>query len=113
MPPRPFPLQLGVGIDIIHKPRLRRLILKNVDEVRSLRAFLRRMLTDNEQREFWDRMKPSASLLQSEETICKTVDYLAGRCTSSLSIRLATKIRVLMLSQMGCERSCYQGREAS
>lgn len=79
MPPRPFPLQLGIGIDTIHKPRLRRLVLKDIDEDRSLRAFLRRLLTQSEQREFWGRMPPKGSLLQSEDGICTAVDYLAGR----------------------------------
>jgi holo-[acyl-carrier protein] synthase len=88
MPPRPFPFQLGVGIDIIHKPRLRRLVLKEVNEARSLRAFLRRMLTHNEQYEFWERMKPTESLLQTEDGICKTVDYLAGRYIASYTNRM-------------------------
>ncbi|KJX94207.1 4 -phosphopantetheinyl transferase superfamily protein [Zymoseptoria brevis] len=105
MPPRPFPLQLGIGIDIIHKPRLRRLVLKDLDEARSLRALLRRMLTQSEQREFWGRMPPEGLLLQSEHGIGTVVDYLAGRWAAKEAAIKAGKPRNLRLMEVEIRRA--------
>lgn len=91
MPARPFPFQLGIGTDIVHIPRIRRLVerlsSKDVTKIvdaghasqnTSVAQLLRRYLTQREQVDFWSRFG-SHDKIFTGDALEKTAVYLAGR----------------------------------
>ncbi|KAF2864496.1 4'-phosphopantetheinyl transferase [Piedraia hortae CBS 480.64] len=103
MPPRPFPLQLGIGTDIAQISRIRQLIDSSSEEhgVR-LTRFMTRFLTWREQEQFWKRFQ-DASGPQKEQSM----QYLAGRWAAkeaaikAVGRKDVTPFRVQILSRTG------------
>lgn len=79
MPPTPFPFQLGIGTDIVHRSRIQRLLLRPQPwaRERNLKRYLVRFLTYRESREFWHRFETSHDLFTNH--IDHLTRYLAGR----------------------------------
>lgn len=80
MPPRAFPYPFKLGIDICHIPRVKSILLRNVDkgekQTRPLSRFLSKVLTWPERQYFWDRFKDHDAAYKD---ISKVSQYLAGR----------------------------------
>lgn len=96
-PPLPFPLALNIGTDIVHLPRITRLITRPGGY---LTRFTRRILTEQEQRDFRARFPPppvnSATLnLQKERAGASTritpdmARWIAGRFAAKEAARKA------------------------
>lgn len=84
MPPRPFPFQFGIGIDVVQTSRLRDLITKETRKdssanPTSLYKFLRWSLTYKEQDAFWARFGGLKKLYRDEVALGNCAHYLAGR----------------------------------
>ena len=82
MPHRPFPLEIGVGIDIVLIPRVSALVFKpsstEGDAIRTLGRFTRRFLTHREQKDLWARFQGfKDGLLPVAKDVAT---HLAGRC---------------------------------
>ena len=61
MKPLPFPLALNIGTDIVHLPRITRLLQRN----NYLTRFTQRILSDSEQADFQKRFKDTLQLQTS------------------------------------------------
>ncbi|KAL4937654.1 hypothetical protein BDV06DRAFT_202465 [Aspergillus oleicola] len=73
-PPLPFPLQLNIGTDIVHLPRISRLISCPGNY---LSRFTRRILTDSEMRDFRARFNLPLTIVQTQ-----TASHLKGTTTA-------------------------------
>ena len=78
MPLRPFPLDLGIGTDICHLPRIKALITtRRSDFHRPLQRFLHRLFNEREQKAFWGKYGNVANALGPN--INDVVRHLGGR----------------------------------
>ncbi|OGM40949.1 phosphopantetheinyl transferase PptB [Aspergillus bombycis] len=89
MKPLPFPLALNIGTDIVHLPRITRLLHRGD----YLARFTRRILHDHEQRDFRTRFAlPAATNLPNPCANQSTTDmarWLAGRFAAKEAARKA------------------------
>ncbi|KAJ5156781.1 hypothetical protein N7492_009584 [Penicillium capsulatum] len=94
MKPHPFPLALHIGTDIVHLPRITRLLARRD----YLSRFTRRILSDQEQQDFNARFQhsfpspPSLSAQKSPAPMAVTKDmtrWLAGRFAAKEAARKA------------------------
>ncbi|KAI9812423.1 MAG: hypothetical protein M1827_004654 [Pycnora praestabilis] len=76
MPPKPFPYPLGVGIDICHIPRIRRLITK--DNGKYLDQFARRIFNSYEWEHFQVKLE-DAKNASHKDYMDGIAQWLAGR----------------------------------
>jgi holo-[acyl-carrier protein] synthase len=75
MPPRPFPYQLRIGIDVCNVPRIRNAISRSgAINLPILNLFLRRVLTSPERAYFWNRFGTEAHTKPDAVS-----QFLAGR----------------------------------
>ncbi|KAE8373761.1 4'-phosphopantetheinyl transferase superfamily [Aspergillus bertholletiae] len=89
MKPLPFPLALNIGTDIVHLPRITRLIHRGD----YLTRFTRRILNDHEQRDFRTRFALSATAnLPNQRSPKSSTDmarWLGGRFAAKEAARKA------------------------
>lgn len=85
----PFPLPLNIGTDIVHLPRIRSIIR---DEKR-LPSFMRRILTQNEAKQFHERflanISSSDQSQSSDDALDQRARWLAGRFAAKEALRKA------------------------
>ncbi|KAJ5532251.1 hypothetical protein N7494_008803 [Penicillium frequentans] len=97
MKPIPFPFALNVGTDIVHLPRITALLTRRGNY---LTRFTRRILCDQEQRDFHHRFKESLSLQSQSQNNSDTptrssivtadmTRWLAGRFAAKEAARKA------------------------
>jgi len=82
MGPRPFPLPLGIGIDITQISRIQRVAFKGHDsktKVKNLNRFLNRLFTWREKAVFWDKFQDREAMVQDQNVCLSAAEYLAGR----------------------------------
>lgn len=77
MPIRPFPYQLGIGIDIIHINRVLAILRKGDGGSQQLDRYIRRFLTAHERHEFMNQYGAWYTTGQKELEIIAR--HLAGR----------------------------------
>lgn len=96
MRPLPFPYSLNIGTDIVHLPRILRLITtSNRESSSKLDRFTRRILCEQEQRDFCSRFRLSTSLGNGPrfDRVTPTPDmarWLAGRFAAKEAARKAS-----------------------
>ncbi|KAJ9244774.1 hypothetical protein DTO169E5_1595 [Paecilomyces variotii] len=96
MKPLPFPYSLNIGTDIVHLPRILRLITSATKEGSSkLDRFTRRILCEQEQRDFRSRFRLSTApgVGPCLSTVTPTPDmarWLAGRFAAKEAARKAS-----------------------
>jgi len=79
MPPRPFPLPLGIGTDIVYTKRIRDMLLKGQSQPGHghLHRFLRGFLSWREQTLFWQVFQKGPEAVYDDLPLA--VRYLSGR----------------------------------
>ncbi|CAK4030824.1 4 -phosphopantetheinyl transferase superfamily [Lecanosticta acicola] len=106
MPPKPFPLPFGIGTDIIRISRICDIIAKDSPlpsrNSTSLLPFLRRVLTQREQTDFWRRFKNEATVWSDKKK--PAAEYLAGRWAAKEAVIKAVRYRPLTLLQVEIHR---------
>lgn len=90
MKPLPFPLSLNIGTDIVHLPRITRLLTQRD----YLTRFTRRILSAQEQRDFQTRFKETIQLHAAPSTkppiiTTEMTRWLAGRFAAKEAARKA------------------------
>lgn len=91
MKPIPFPFALHIGTDIVHLPRISALLTRRGNY---LTRFTRRILCDQEQRDFHHRFKESLSLQQQSQNTSYTParsSFITADMTRWLAGRFAAK----------------------
>lgn len=89
MPRLPFPHPLAVGTDIVHLPRIQRLISKDKDG-RSLRSFAHRILHPHELRDLTHRQPEWRNLYHATDADSSSlVRWLGGRFAAKEAARKA------------------------
>ncbi|KAF9892226.1 hypothetical protein FE257_002002 [Aspergillus nanangensis] len=91
MKPIPFPIALNIGTDIVHLPRITRLVTRRGNY---LSRFMRRILTDQEQHDFRTRFTlpplPTTDLSSPPPPISPDMTrWLAGRFAAKEAARKA------------------------
>lgn len=79
MPPRPFPLRLGIGTDIVHRKRIESLLLKPPPEARArnLDRYLSHIFSHRETQIFWQTFSSPQTLFSND--LQRLTNYLSGR----------------------------------
>ncbi|KAJ6084379.1 hypothetical protein N7486_011179 [Penicillium sp. IBT 16267x] len=91
MKPIPFPFAVNIGTDIVHLPRLTALLTRRGNY---LTRFTRRILCDQEQRDFHHRFKESLSLQSHSNNTSSTSSrssFITADMTRWLAGRFAAK----------------------
>ncbi|KAJ5631579.1 4'-phosphopantetheinyl transferase B [Penicillium longicatenatum] len=91
MKPIPFPFALNIGTDVVHLPRITALLMRRGNY---LTRFTRRILCDQEQRDFHHRFKESLSLQPQSQNTSSTPQrssFITADMTRWLAGRFAAK----------------------
>ncbi|KAJ5935573.1 hypothetical protein N7466_005120 [Penicillium verhagenii] len=88
MKPIPFPFALNIGTDIVHLPRITALLTRRGNY---LTRFTRRILSDQEQRDFHHRFKDSLSLQSQVKSSNPSPSFVTADMTRWLAGRFAAK----------------------
>lgn len=78
MPPRPFPVPLSIGTDIVHVKRIHSILLRAQGKPETRDRFLRRFLTPGEVHEFQIRFSDASKGKGAQLDLISK--HLAGRC---------------------------------